>query len=167
MFLLNPLLVVLSFGLIISASPFQTTEDSAYNLSPIPNILKPVSPSNASISPLNASPENGFNVRCDGEKYGYNPDIRDCEDAREYLIPDATIWTFGERHTGLPDKILPLPYRVMGDKGLCYVQAILIGDHTTAKATLNMLRRAASALVLQCAASGESQGGIATAIGQY
>lgn len=166
MFLSNPLLLVLSFGLILSATPFQPTEDSTLELSATPNIVKPIVPSNASVPPLNASAENGFNIRCDGETYGYNPNILDCEDAKEYLVPDLRTRTFGERHTGLPADIVPLPYRIMGDKGLCYIQAVLVGDHTTAKATLNMLRRAAAALVVQCATSVVSQGGIATHIGK-
>ncbi|KAF6237650.1 hypothetical protein HO173_003851 [Letharia columbiana] len=160
-----PLLLVVSFGFTVSATTSQPTEDSALKLSAIPNIVEPIFPSNASVPTSNASAENGFTIRCDGEAYGYNPNILDCEDAKEYLLPDASTWTFGERHTGLPADILPLPYLVMGDRGLCYVQAILIGDHTTAKASLNMLRRAAAALVVQCATSVVSQGGIATNIG--
>lgn len=161
-----PLLLVVSFGFTVSATTSQPTEDSALKLSAIPNIVEPIFPSNASVPTSNASAENGFTIRCDGEAYGYNPNILDCEDAKEYLLPDASTWTFGERHTGLPADILPLPYLVMGDRGLCYVQAILIGDHTTAKASLNMLRRAAAALVVQCATSVVSQGGIATNIGK-
>lgn len=160
------LLLVLSFGFTVSGTTSQPTEDSALKLSAIPNIVEPMFPSNASVPTSNASAENGFTIRCDGEAYGYNPNILDCEDAKEYLLPDASTWTFGERHTGLPADILPLPYLVMGDRGLCYVQAILIGDHTTAKASLNMLRRAAAALVVQCATSVVSQGGIATNIGK-
>lgn len=166
MLLQNCLLLVLSTVFIISTTPFQPTEDSALKLSTIPNIVKPVFPPNASISQLNASAENAFNIRCDGETYGYNPNIIDCEDAKEYLLQDTRMWTFGERHTGLPEPILPLPYRLMGDRGLCYIQAVLIGDHTTAKASLNMLRRAASSLLLQCVTSVTSQGGIATNIGK-
>lgn len=166
MFLKNPLLLVLSCGFLVSAIPLELTENSASKLSPIPNIVKPIFSSSASIPPLNASAENAFNIRCDGETYGFHPNIVDCEGAKEYLMPDTRTWTFGERHTGLPANVLALPYRIMGDRGLCYVQAVLIGDHTTAKATLSMLRRAAAALVLQCATSLVSQGGIATNIGR-
>ncbi|CAD6592516.1 MAG: hypothetical protein ASARMPRED_006380 [Alectoria sarmentosa] len=165
MLLQNCLLLVLSIVFIISTTPFQPNEDSALKLSPIPNIVKPIFPPNASISQLDVSTENVLNIRCDGETYGYNPNIPDCEDAKEYLVPDTKMWTFGERHTGLPEPILPLPYRLMGDRGLCYVQTLLIGDHTTAKASISMLRRAASSLLLQCVTSVTSQGGIATNIG--
>lgn len=165
MFLQNLLLLVFYFGFIISVTPFQSIDDRALKLPPLPDILKPKFPLNASASPLNASADNALNIRCDGETYGYNPNIVDCEGAKEYLTPDARTWTFGERHTGLPQYTLPLPYRVMGDRGLCYYQVVLIGDHKTGEATLNMIRRAAAALVLQCATSGTSQGGIATQIG--
>ena len=166
MFLGNPLLLVLSCSFSVSATPLESTEDSASKLSPAPNIVDPIFSSSASVPSLNASAENALNIRCDGETYGFHPNIRDCEGAKEYLMPDTTVWTFGERHTGLSAGILPLPYRILGDKGLCYVQAVLIGDHTTGKATLSMLRRAATALVLQCATSLISQGGIATNIGR-
>ncbi len=159
---------MLAGGFIASATPtlVEPTEDSASKLSPVPNIVKPIFSSSASVLSLNSSAETSNSIRCDGETYGYNPNIVDCAEAKEYLVPDAVIWTFGERHTGLPREILPLPYRIMGDHGLCYIQAVLIGDHKTAKANLNMLRRAAAALVVQCATSVISQGGIATAIGK-
>lgn len=165
MSLQNLLLLAVYFGFIVSTTPLQPTADSALKLSPLPNILTQIFSSNASGSALEASGDNAINVRCDGETYGYNPNILDCEDATGYLVPDSNMWTFGERHTGLPENVLPLPLRFMGDRGLCYFQAVLIGDHTTAEATLSMLRRAATALVLQCAASVTSQGGIATQIG--
>lgn len=165
MFLQNTLLWTLSFRLIVRATPLQSIQNSVLRLSPLPNIVDPILPSNASILALDASGDEGFNIRCDGDTYGYNPNIRDCEAAKEYLLPDTKTFTFGERHTGLPEDTIPLPYRVMGDKALCYFQAVLIGDHTTAQASLNMLRRSAAALVVQCATSVVSQGGIATNIG--
>ena len=163
MYLQVPLLLVLWFGFLVSALPAQ---DNASALLVTPNLVKPTVFSNASIPTLDASGENAFNVRCDGEMFGYNPNILDCESAKEYLLPDTKMWTFGERHTGLPADTVPLPYRIMGDRGLCYIQAVLIGGHTTAKATLNSLRGAAEALVVQCATSVISQGGIVTGIGK-
>ena len=166
MFLPNSLLLVLYFGCLVSAKQFQPREDSVQMLSAASIIVKPTSLSNISLAALNASAENRFNVHCDGATYGYNPNIIDCEQAVDYLIPDTTIWTFGQRHTGLPEVTVPLPYRIMGDRGLCYFQAILVGDSTTATASIDMIRRAAQSLVLQCAAGGESQGGIVTNIGK-
>ena len=166
MFLPHPLLLVLYFGFFVSAIPFQPREDSVPMLLATPIIVKPTLLSNISVLALNVSAENRFNVHCDGATYGYNPNIIDCEQAVDYLMPDTTIWTFGQRHTGLPIETVPLPYRVMGDRALCYFQAILVGDSTTATASIDMIRRAAQSLVLQCAAGGESQGGIVTNIGK-
>ena len=158
---------MLSCGFIASTTLVEPIQDSASKLSLVPNIGKPIFASSASVLSQNSSadPSNSI-IRCDGETYGYNPNILDCEEAKEYLVPDEVIWTFGERHTGFPGVTIPLPYRIMGDHGLCYIQAVLIGDHKTAKANLNMLRRAAASLVVQCTTSAISQGGIATNIGK-
>ncbi|CAF9941111.1 hypothetical protein IMSHALPRED_002431 [Imshaugia aleurites] len=166
MFLRNAPLLALSSGFITpaTATPFQPTKDSAMKLSDTPNLVKPIFALNTSVLPVDSSGENTFNIRCDGETYGYNPNIVDCEGAKEYLLPDTTIWTWAERHTGLPNTV-PLPYRIMGDRALCYIQATLIGDHRTAQASTNMLRQAGAALVLRCATNTVSQGGIATEIG--
>lgn len=52
------------------------------------------------------------------------------------------------------------------DRGLCFFQAVLIGDDTrTARASLNQIRQAADKLILDCAAGEVSQGGIALNIG--
>ena len=52
------------------------------------------------------------------------------------------------------------------DRGLCFFQVILVDDEKkTARASLGQVRRAASALILQCAAGGESVGGMAKNIG--
>ena len=157
-----PLLLVLFFALTISPTPFQLPREASLD-----STLTSDSLSNLSLPAAIESTGNGFNIHCDGETYGYNPNIADCQDAAvNYLPPDLKTFTFGQRHTGLPPGILPLPYRVMGDRGLCYFQAVLIGDHKTAKASLNMIRRAAAALVVQCATNLNSQGGIAVDIGK-
>ena len=163
MFLQVPLLLMLTFGFIKLGSTLQLSKDDTITFSRSLNIVKPVSPSNVSIDTVE---DNSFTVHCDGDTYGYNPDIRDCEEAKENLIPDTAIWTLGERHTGLPSDVVPLPYRVMGNKGVCYVQPVLIGDHKTAKASINMIRRAAANIIVRCATDTSSQGGIATNIGK-
>ncbi|CAF9930849.1 hypothetical protein IMSHALPRED_008295 [Imshaugia aleurites] len=82
------------------------------------------------------------------------------------MAPDSTLLTWGERHSGLGPGVIPMPYRIMGDRALCLFQTVIVDDEaTTAQASLAQIRRAASALILQCAASGESQGGIAMNIG--
>ena len=163
MFLQGSLLLTLVIGFITLCSPLQPRRDDTLTFSESLNIVKPVSPSNASI---NAPGDNSFTIHCDGNTYGHNPDIRDCETAKDNLAPDSTIWTMGERRTGLPPDTVPLPYRVVGDRGLCYVQPVLIGDHKTAKASINMIRQAAANIIVRCAIDTLSQGGIATNIGK-
>lgn len=54
----------------------------------------------------------------------------------------------------------------MPDKAECVVRTIVRGAGPTARASLAQVKRAAAALSLQCAAGGQSQGGIATNIGE-
>ena len=164
MFLQGSLLLMLALGFANFGSPLQSTKDDTSAFSGTLNIVKPVSPSNVSID---TPGDNVFTVHCDGDTYGYNPDIRDCEEAKENLIPDSHLWTLGERNTGLPPDTVPLPYRLMGNRGFCYVQPLLIGDHKTAKASINMMRRAAENIIVQCVTDTSSRGGIATNIGKF
>lgn len=53
------------------------------------------------------------------------------------------------------------------DRAKCVIRTIILGDRPTARASLTQVRGAANALSLQCAAGGQSQGGMATNIGQY
>ena len=55
-----------------------------------------------------------YQIQCDGDRYGHNPDIRDCEIAHLNIEPDSKQYTFGERHTGLPADVFPLPWISMG-----------------------------------------------------
>ena len=163
MFLQAYLLLTLVIGFVKLCSPLHLRRDDTLTFLGTPNIVKTVPSLNVSI---NTPGDNSFTIHCDGDTYGYNPDIRDCEAAKENLAPDSTIWTMGERRTGLPPDTVPLPYRVVGDRGFCYVQPVLIGDHKTAKASINMVRQAAANIIVRCATDTSSQGGIATNIGK-
>ncbi|KAF6236258.1 hypothetical protein HO173_005889 [Letharia columbiana] len=124
--------------------------------------------SNTTSSTPNASSteDAALDIRCSGEHFGFNPNIIDCESAKEHVTPDSVQYTWGNRHTGLEAIVFPLPFRIMGDRALCFFQATLVSDDArTALASLGQIRRAASALILQCAAGGESRGGVARNIG--
>ena len=54
----------------------------------------------------------------------------------------------------------------MLDRAECAVRTVLLGDAPTARASLRQVKSAAAALSLRCVAGAESQGGIATNIGQ-
>ena len=172
------------WALAISAMPLQGAHGQTAKLSTATS-LDLLVPSNASFQDLDAS---SLNIRCDGAKYGFNPSLADCEGARSYIAPESTQFTFGDRHTGLPEGTFPLPYMMMGgrleeaketsiksfpddnlcisDKAECYFQVINIGDGATGSASLNQIRTAASALFLQCGSNDPSQGGIVTNIGK-
>ena len=52
------------------------------------------------------------------------------------------------------------------DRGLCFFQVVLVDEEKqTARASLDQVLRAASALILRCAAGAESEGGVAKNIG--
>lgn len=61
---------------------------------------------------LNNSSENMVQ-RCD-PLYGRYPDIGDCQDALSQLQFGSEQRTFGERNTGLPRDVIPLPFASFG-----------------------------------------------------
>lgn len=128
--------------------------------------LNLISASNESFTWLNVTGGKDIHVQCDGASYGFDLDIHDCERAKAYVpaSPEQVQWA--ERHTGWQKQIFPLPYRAMGEKALCYVQPVLIGHATSARATTNQVRNAAAAIRHRCASGGNLQGGIATNIGK-
>ena len=65
--------------------------------------------------PLNAFPEHSPNIRCDGESYGFDPNIADCMTAIEYFLPSRAQTTYARRGTPAgKGKVVPLPLRIMG-----------------------------------------------------
>ena len=170
------------------ASPPPNTEDQTI---PSPkDLLLPASTSRDSIDvTLNAS--NALRIQCDGEKYGFNPKVTDCQNARAYYARSSKLLTYGERHSGHDVDVFPLPFRSMGgtllqlftllywqltvlrtvalrlkaDEALCYLEPVLIDTSSTGVTSINYLSDAAYELILQCAVR-ESKGGIATGIGK-
>ena len=169
------------------ASTLQSTSDQTIRLSPPdPLSLANISGDNAATA-LNAS-SNAIQVQCDGEKYGFNPNVGDCQNARSYYKRSSKLFTFGERHSGHAIDVFPLPYRLMGgtllrsldflssrafdrlrpstDEALCYFEPVLIDSSLgTGVASINQFSNAAYELILQCAVR-QSKGGIATGIGE-
>ena len=166
MFLHGPLLLVLSSVLVVSTTPFPSAGASASKDPATLDITTPQHPSNASFPSPDTTVTNSLTIHCDGATYGYNPSIPDCESTSKYLTPDDEIWTFKDRTMDFPPDTAFLPFLIMGDQALCYTQAVLVGDHSSAKASKTMLRDAAAALIRHCAAGATSQGGIATNIGK-
>lgn len=128
--------------------------------------LNLTSASNGSVPSFNVTSDNNEHVQCDGASYGFDLDIGDCEQAKAEVPPSAEEFQWAERQTGWQKEIAALPYRTMGEKASCYVQTVLIGDATSAKASLNQVRNAAALIRHVCASRGKLWGGIATKIGE-
>ena len=97
-----------------SALPPSNGEDQTIQLSHLDQLL----PANVSkddpATGFNAS--NNLRIQCDGEKYGFNPNVTDCQDARAYYKRSSRLFTYGERHSGHSIEAFPLPFRLMGGK---------------------------------------------------
>ena len=98
---------------VILAKPLQALSP------PPPSTLSQLNPT--TFSPLNASSSSSsssenlvLHIRCSGDHFGFNPNIADCESAKEYITPDSIQYTWGARHSGLERTVFPLPYRIMG-----------------------------------------------------
>ena len=179
--MLLDLIVVLTFRLILtSAGPLQGAGEQTIQLLPA-NISE-----DQFAGGLNAS--NELKIVCDGQKYGFNPNVPDCQDARTLYKRSAQPFTYGERHSGHGVDVFPLPFRLMGselpqtllftsfytqidlakilvDKALCYIEPVLADSSLgTGTASINHISNAAYELILQCAVR-RSIGGIATGIG--
>ena len=124
-------------------------------------------PSNGSAeSPFNLTGSEDIHIQCDGASYGFDLDVSDCEEATAYVPPgrDQILWV--ERNSTSKEKHVPLPYRSMGSKATCYVQAVLGDGAASAEASANEVRNAAAMVRGKCYAGGKLQGGIATKIGK-
>ena len=107
-FIVFPLCVSTVWAELLQAGNGQTLELSTpLNLTDLDLTV----PFNTSTPNLNA-----LDIQCDGSKYGFNPNLADCDGARSYIAPDSEQQVFGERHTGLPDNVFPLPYAIVGGK---------------------------------------------------
>ncbi|KAL8665154.1 MAG: hypothetical protein Q9168_007764, partial [Polycauliona sp. 1 TL-2023] len=62
-------------------------------------------------SPLTAG---SLETQCNGDLFGVNPVLSDCQSARDHISPDYVQHPWASRHTGLPSNVFPLPYRIMG-----------------------------------------------------
>ena len=111
---------LLSFWAFLSlATPSDTIEGQALEKPNPPDVtgLDPPSSLNASAPVLDTSRLSaGLEIECNGTQYGHYPPLSDCRTAIDWIAPDLTQLTFGQRHTGLPDATFPLPYISMGSK---------------------------------------------------
>lgn len=162
-------------GTLVLAKPLALNSSEAYKSSLYTKLSLPsdlqaldlnsLSPSNGPTASLNVTGGPDLHIQCDGASYGFDLDIEDCERAKAYVPPGSEQVQWAERHTGWQKRIMPLPYRSMGDKAVCYVQPLLVDGATSAKASFNDIRNTAAAIRHRCFSGGKLQGGIATNIG--
>ena len=109
------LLLALNVALALTfALPPSNGEDQTIQLSPLDQLL----PANVSKDDITAgfNASNDLQIQCDGEKYGFNPNVTDCQIARAYYKRSSELFTYGERHSGHSIEVFPLPFRLMGGK---------------------------------------------------
>ena len=84
-------------------------DDRQPSQSPNLNLVSPLT----SIS-LNTSLSKDAVIKCDGDEYGFNPDVNDCANALAHQSPGRARLRFGQRGSVSADKYFALPYRLMG-----------------------------------------------------
>lgn len=109
LFLALNVLLALTFAL-----PPSSSEDQTIQLLPLDQLLPANVSRDSPATSFNAS--NDLQIQCDGEKYGINPNVTDCQIARAYYKRSSQLFTYGERHSGYSVDIFPLPFRLMGGK---------------------------------------------------
>ena len=104
--------------IVVLAKPLQMSTEGNPSASLSSSVIDPAFGSNISTSSgaLNTTAENAFNIECDGNRYGFNPNIADCEGAVQTIAPEWEQFVWGQRHTGLPGGTFPLPFAVFGGK---------------------------------------------------
>ncbi|KAL9132616.1 MAG: hypothetical protein Q9175_006206, partial [Cornicularia normoerica] len=86
-----------------------------------------------------------------------------CLDIFSYIGKSDTQTTFSERHTARPNDV-PLPWRVLSNDGLCFVQPLLLRGAVTGHASSTQIAQAAYTLLQRCVVE-KGVGGIAADIG--
>lgn len=99
----------------VTAKPASTTQHQTLNLT-VPMISSELLFSTTvPITSIDTSDRNRLTVQCDGTKFGYNPDIVDCQSAKGHIPPDSAQRIWKERHQpGQTGEYVPLPFRGMG-----------------------------------------------------
>ncbi|CAF9911481.1 MAG: hypothetical protein ALECFALPRED_007335 [Alectoria fallacina] len=162
-------------GSTVFAKPLQAVDDQTLQADPddlrLPSQSSNLPLTSNATSPLvNTSVSLDVSIECDGDEYGFKPDVDDCTNALGRQLVGREQIRFGQRGSISSEKFFPLPYRLMGkmlkDEALCYLQPVLLNGAEFGSASLSQLRDAASELLLRCASSME-QGGMATNIGVW
>ena len=118
----------------------------------------PLHPTNTTLPPSNA-----LRIQCDGTRYGHNLSPNSCRNVFSHVAKSDHQTTFSERHTGRPNDV-PLPWRILSDDGLCFMQPVLLRGVMTGHASSTQIAQAAYTLFRRCVVE-EGVGGVAADIG--
>ena len=104
--------LIACFSCTIFAKPLQIVNDPG-------DLRQPSHPSSRlsgfnATSSVDVSVSNDMSIRCDGSEYGFKPDLSDCESALQHQLVGREQVHFAQRGTPSSEKIIPLPYRLMG-----------------------------------------------------
>ena len=104
--------LIACFSCTLLAKPVQSVND-------LGDLRQPSHPSSLlsafnATSLVNVSVSNDMSIRCDGEVYGFKPDINDCISVLQHQLVGREQASFGRRGSFRSEKTIPLPYRLMG-----------------------------------------------------
>ena len=112
-------LILSCFASPLFAKPLVAVSDQAIQ-SDLNAVRQPSQSSNLNLvstvksSVLNTSLSKDAVINCDGDEYGFDPDVNDCTSAVAHQSPGRTQLRFGLRDSVSAEKFFPLPYRLMG-----------------------------------------------------
>ena len=69
---------------------------------------------NATSSRMNASVANDVSITCNGNEYGFKPNVEDCTSAVDRQMVGRAPIKFGQRGSISSERFVHLPYRLMG-----------------------------------------------------
>ncbi|KAM0805897.1 hypothetical protein BDR22DRAFT_816768 [Usnea florida] len=146
------------FSSLVSAA-ILTTYSPANLLPPLPPPLLSLSQNATNTTTLTP---NGIRFQCDGN-YGRIANPSSCLDLFEYVATSDAQATFSDRHTGHPSDV-PLPWRVSGSSGLCFLQALLVAGAASGHASSKQVGQAGYVVFQRCVVE-RGIGGIAENVG--
>ncbi|CAD6591849.1 MAG: hypothetical protein ASARMPRED_005786 [Alectoria sarmentosa] len=150
------------FASLVSAAIFLPPSQQPNNtLLALQTLSPPLLPSN--ITAATTPPSNVLRIQCDGTHYGRNLSPNSCRGVFGYIAKSDDQTTFSERHTGRPND-LPLPWRILSNDGLCFVQPLLLRGAVTGHVSSTQIGQAAYALYQRCVVE-RGVGGIAADVG--
>ncbi|KAL8794356.1 MAG: hypothetical protein Q9195_003053 [Heterodermia aff. obscurata] len=181
--LLPTLSLIFFIPSLVSASPSNPANNRFVNSGSAP---LPQNTSSSSNTTTTTPPTNELIIRCLPDHYGKNIPLSDCIDALQQISPGEEEFDWWQRHLGIRKEHFPLPFRFMGRESTfpyptyramgilcgkivqarCYIEPRLAPGIEKGVASLDMVSRAAAAIIEKCSTSGRrTSGGIAFGIG--